>query len=127
MHAWGETVWLLRLLPGLLHGRGGGVLAFLDLAKAYATVDCPFLLAIMGADAGLRAWTTLLSGTWAMAVVNGFPSDPTLFTAGVRQGCTLSPLLFLCVAEALRAWLTYRGINVPGIGVPGPGMGAWRR
>jgi exonuclease III len=119
----GEAVWLLQLLPGLLRSRQeSGVLAFLDFAKAYDTVDRSFLREVMeamGAGEGLLQWVgTLLSDTHAMALVNGFPSGPVAFTAGVRQGCPLSPLLYLFVGEALLAWLTSRGhgLLIPGLG-----------
>jgi exonuclease III len=119
----GEAVWLLQLLPGWLRSKGeSAALAFLDFAKAYDTVDRPFLLSVMdamGAGPGLLSWVRILLGdTRAMALVNGFLSPPTLFTAGVRQGCPLSPLLYLFVGEALLAWLSHRGhgIDIPGAG-----------
>lgn len=50
-----EAAWLLQMLPELLQSRGaGGVRAFLDLAKAYATVDRPFLMDIMDIKGGGR-------------------------------------------------------------------------
>jgi hypothetical protein len=48
-------------------------------------------------------------------MVNGWMSDPLEFHAGVRQGCPLSPLLYLFVAQALLSWLQAKGhgIKVP--------------
>lgn len=119
----GATVQLLRLLPPLLRAQHAhAVMVFMDFAKAYDTVDRSFLLAVMGemgAGGGMAAWVrTLLSDTQAVAVVNGHVSPPAAFTAGVRQGCPLSPLLYLFVAEALLAWLTQQGhgIDVAGAG-----------
>ena len=113
----GETVWLLQLLPHLMRRHGKeAVLAFLDFAKAYDTVDRSFLFEAMdalGLGAGLQAWVrALLTGTRAMAVVNGHASLAVLFAAGVRQGCPLSPPLYLVVGEALLAWLKYRGHGI---------------
>lgn len=118
----GETVWLLQLLPHLLRSQGReAVLAFLDFAKAYDTVDRDFLLEAMGAMAagpGFIAWVrALLSDTYAVAVVNGHASLPALFKAGVRQGDPLSPPLYLFVGEALLAWLKHKGY---GLRLPGP-------
>lgn len=110
----GETVWLLQLLPYLLRAQNQqACMVFLDFAKAYDTVDRAFLfeaMEAMGAGAGLLAWVrALLTDTQAVALVNGFSSPPATFAAGVRQGCPLSPLLYLFVAEALLAWLRHRG------------------
>ena len=58
---------------------------------------------------------TLLTATRARVVLNGYPSDLKDFEAGVRQGCPLSPLLYLCVAEALLPFLRF--LKQKGIGV----------
>ena len=113
----GEAVWLLRMIPYWLRAHSGsGLLVFLDFAKAYDTVDRDFLFAAMeamGAGDGLVGWArTLLTDTRAFALVNGHRSEAVAFTAGVRQGCPLSPLLYLFVAEALLAWLTECGFGI---------------
>jgi hypothetical protein len=117
----GEAVWLLQLLPYLMRKYDReAVLLFLDFAKAYDTVDRSFLFAVMeavGAGDGMLLWArALLTNTAAVAVVNGYPSAPVRFEAGVRQGCPLSPLLYLFVGQALLAWLKQRqyGITVAG-------------
>ena len=122
----GDNIHLLQLLPHALlsHGISGGV-AFLDIQKAYDTISRPFLLRLMsahGADGNMLHWVSLLlSDTTAVAVVNGAVSPPATWAAGVRQGCPLSPYLYLFVAEALACWLreqpsTTLGIEVPGVG-----------
>jgi hypothetical protein len=51
---------------------------------------------------GFVHWVkVLLSDTRACCMLNGFRSSTILFEAGVRQGCPLSPLLYLCVGEAM--------------------------
>jgi hypothetical protein len=47
----------------------------------------------------------LLSDTRAYTVVHGHVSKAQTWQAGVRQGCPLSPLLYLLVEEALACWL----------------------
>lgn len=106
----GDNIRLAQLLPALLSARQQqGAMVFLDIAKAYDTVDRGFLLAAMeahGADEGMMAWVRLLlSDTWAVAVANGAVSQRRRWEAGVRQGCPLSPALYLFVAEALACWL----------------------
>lgn len=106
----GDNIALLQLLPELLRSRGlSGAVAFLDFRKAYDTIDRDFLFEVMeatGAGGGLAQWARLLlRDTSARANVNGFVSDPVQYMAGVRQGCPLSPALYLFVAWALSCWL----------------------
>ena len=106
----GDNIRLAQLLPALMSAQQQqGVMVFLDIAKAYDTVNRGFLLAAMeahGADEGMRAWARLLlSDTWAVATANGAVSRRRRWEAGVRQGCPLSPALYLFVAEALACWL----------------------
>jgi hypothetical protein len=79
--------------------------AFCDFRKAYDTVDRDFLLAVLrqlGLGDGFIRWVQLLlMQTQAAAAVGGSLSRPALFSAGVRQGCPLAPLLYLCLAQAL--------------------------
>ena len=113
----GENALLLQALPQLLRGRPApAAVAFLDFRKAFDTVDRSFLLRaleVVGVGPGFRAWVRLLlSDTRCSAVVNGHLCPPVPFTAGVRQGCPLSPLLYLVVAQALLSWLKERGHGV---------------
>lgn len=118
----GNNIHLLQVLPYALQAAGhSAFIAFLDIAKAYDTVHRDFLRQVMlhmGVGEDFVQWVTmLLTGTCACAVVNGFVSDLHLFTAGVRQGCPLAPLLYLFVGEAL-----YRFLSSQGIGFVLPGL-----
>ena len=122
----GENILFLQLLPDLLRSGAGGAadggggsgaaVAFLDFCKAYDTVSRPFLfgaMEAMGAGEGLLRWVRLLlSDTRAAADVNGWVSAPVGSDAGVRQGCPLSPALYLFVAQALFSFLRSRGHGV---------------
>ncbi|CAI5995237.1 unnamed protein product [Closterium sp. NIES-65] len=74
-----------------------------DIRKAYDMVDRDFLftcLSHLGLPATFIHWVKLMhSGTTTRISVNNFcgPSIPVI--TGVRQGCPLAPLLFLCVTE----------------------------
>ena len=103
---------------GVARGGGGrsAAVAFLDFQKAYDTVSRPFLFAAMqamGVSEGLLQWVRLLlADTRAAAVVNGWVSAPVGSAAGVRQGCPLSPALYLFVAQALFSFLRSRGHGI---------------
>jgi hypothetical protein len=106
----GDGVALTQLVDAALalEGRPGAAV-FLDIAKAYDTVDRGFLLSVMeamGAGAGMQQWVgLLLQDTRAGARIEGCYSTPVRWEAGVRQGCPLSPCLYLFVAQALACWL----------------------
>jgi Reverse transcriptase (RNA-dependent DNA polymerase) len=105
----GDSIMLLQLLPHQLAAEGhtGALVAFLDFRKAYDSVSREFLrevLLAMGVGDKFVAWVMLLldqQRTRACAVLNGYKSVKAHFAAGVRQGCPLSPLLYLFVGEAL--------------------------
>ncbi|KAG1652683.1 hypothetical protein FOA52_004370, partial [Chlamydomonas sp. UWO 241] len=90
-------------------GPTGAALALLDFRKAYDTIDCGFLIAVMeavGVGDGVLAWTrTILTHTYASAEVNRFISAPRKYAAGVRQGCPAAPALFLFLGHALACLL----------------------
>ena len=73
-------------------------LAFLDLLKAYDTVDRPTLwrkLAEMGIGGKfLRCLQSLYEGDYVKCQVGGLSTRPVFLGRGLRQGCSLSPLLF---------------------------------
>jgi hypothetical protein len=81
----------------------------LDIAKAYDALDRFFLFRIMaaaGCGRPMVRWVqVLLSDTRAYAIGHGHVSKAQTWQAGVRQGCPLSQLLYLFVAEALACWL----------------------
>ena len=68
----------------------------------------------MGVDPGFLTWTRLLYlDTRSRARVNDVLSRSCLFTAGVRQGCPLSPLLYLFIAHAIYCYLRAQNYGLP--------------
>ena len=110
------------LLPHALAASGDtAAVVYLDIAKAFDSVDRQFIfsaMALMGATDGMLAWARLmLADTRASVHANGVESAPLLWHAGVRQGCPLSPLLYLFVGQALASWLRAQpelGVQVAG-------------
>ncbi len=118
-----DNTTLTDLLPHVMASAGlSGATVFLDVAKAFDTVDRSFLfqaLAVMGASPGMVRWARLLlRDTWASVHANGTESRVHCWHAGVRQGCPLSPVLYLVIAQALSAWLRAQpelGLVVDGV------------
>jgi len=77
----------------------------LDLIKAYDRVDWGFLRLVL-LQVGLSLETTdwimgCVTSTNFVVLVNGSPTRFFKSSRGLRQGCPLSPLLFLLVVEGL--------------------------
>ena len=86
---------------------------FCDFQKAYDTVDRSFLFRILDrmhvGDKFLSFIRLLLTNTFSHTKVNGALSRRFSFLAGVRQGCPISPLLYLFISHAIYRFLSSRG------------------
>ena len=98
------------------------VLLSLDQMKAFDNVSHEFLFEALerfGFGPDFRHWIQLLyTDVESQVLVNGFRTDSFPVTKGVRQGCSISPLLFVLVVEALAVSLRDNG-KVSGIPIPG--------
>ena len=96
----------------------------LDFEKAYDRVSHQYMFSVlrkMGFPARFLARVGLLyAGARSTFLVNGFQSDAVPVNCGVRQGCPLSPLLYVCciepLAEVLRREAWMEGLKIPGGG-----------
>ena len=77
----------------------------LDQEKAFARVDWSFMYAIlrkMGFGSSFLQWVNLFyTGVQSFINVNAYLSPFFSLSRGIRQGCPLSPLLYVPVAEVL--------------------------
>ena len=77
----------------------------LDQEKAFDRVKWPYLekvLVEMGFGPSFRSWVRLLyTNVYSQVIVNGFATELFSISRGVRQGCPLSPLLYVLIAESL--------------------------
>ena len=97
-----------------------GLLLFLDFEKAFDTIEWSFIrdtLKYFGFGTGIIKWMNLFYGRPESCILNnGWASDFFGIRRGVRQGCPLSPYLFVLAAEvlakALRKNKDIRGIHV---------------
>ncbi|GMI95172.1 hypothetical protein HRI_003186500 [Hibiscus trionum] len=86
-----------------------GVAFKVDFQKAYDTVSWDFLLKILQVCGFGNLWCqwiqSCISSTFILVIVNGSPIENFPISRGLRQGCSLSPLLFNLVGEALNLML----------------------
>ncbi|KAL4355431.1 hypothetical protein GQ457_06G037310 [Hibiscus cannabinus] len=87
-----------------------GVVFKIDFSRAYDTVSWDFLMRIMKKMNFGEKWCDwifkcILSATISV-LANGVPSDRFEISRGLRQGCSLSPMLFNIVGEALNRLLS---------------------
>ena len=86
--------------------------AFIDFSKAYDRVDRQLLLRILRGcglhGRALHALAAMIEVTRMQVRTQGALGDPFQTTAGVRQGCPASPVLFGILIDRLEAWLEQR-------------------
>ena len=98
----------------------------LDQEKAFDRVDWLFMLSTlerMGFGHSFINWVRLFyTEVQSAVIVNGYVSSFFLLSRGVRQGCPLSPLLYVLVSEVLavniRANPRVVGVSLPGSSSP---------
>jgi len=94
----------------------------LDQEKAFDRVNYNLMFKVLSAynfGPSLLKWINILHTNISSCVlVNGFVSDPFPVTRGVRQGCSLSPLLYVLILEPfarkVREDPSIIGIKLPG-------------
>jgi len=94
----------------------------LDQEKAFDRVDWDFMLRTlrcMGFGVSFCRWVKLFyTDVQSAVIVNGYLSSFFSLSRGVRQGCPLSPLLYVLVAEVLAAGIRanprIKGLSLPG-------------
>ena len=118
-----HNLWLLRDIVYFANNRDiPCALVSLDQEKAFDRVDHNFLWKVMkgfSLSNDFMKWVKLLyNGACGKVMVNGFSSDTFPINCGVRQGCPLSPLLYVLFGEVLtRSFITadsFKGFSVPG-------------
>ena len=99
-----------------------GILVSFDQEKAFDRVDHEFLmrtLAKFGPD--FCRWVSIFyNNVFSRIICNGKLTNPVFLERGVRQGCPLSPLLYVLVSEVLSTQIR-RCKEIEGFQLPGAG------
>ena len=98
-----------------------GILLFIDFEKAFDTIEWTFIqnvLKCFNFGPVIRKWISVLYKDVESAVINGgYSSNYFKVSRGVRQGCPLSPLLFVLgveiLAQKIRQCTSCQGIKLP--------------
>lgn len=101
-----------------------GILVTLDQEKAFDRVDHEFLMRTLskfGFGPSFCGWVSLFyNNVFSRIICNGKLTDPVFLGRGVRQGCPLSPLLYVLVSEVLSTQIRncdgILGFRLPGAG-----------
>jgi hypothetical protein len=98
-----------------LHRKEKGMVVKLDLANAFDRVRHSFLFDVMhkfGFGINFINWIrACISEPWIAPLVNGRATNFFKATRGLRQGCPLSPLLFVLQASVLRFYLDKKQLD----------------
>ena len=98
-----------------------GILLFIDFRKAFDTIEWKFIhkcIELYNFGSVIRQWVSILYNNAESSVMNaGFMTNYFKVSRGVRQGCPLSPLLFVMAAEIpalkIRQNQLCQGIELP--------------
>ena len=116
----------IRLISDVLDFTKGqnipGILVALDFRKAFDSLEWPLILMILDAfnfGSSIKRWiSTFYTNVESAVLNNGYRTNWFKPSKGVRQGCPLSPFLFILSAELMSIKLRHdpgvKGINLFG-------------
>ncbi|KAK3204645.1 hypothetical protein Dsin_018691 [Dipteronia sinensis] len=112
---------ILHLIARCKAGKTGFMVLKLDMSKAYDRIEWSFLKAIIEKmlfpPACIALVMDCISSSKLGFLLNGSKVCSIIPSRGLRQGCPLSPYLFLLCAEALSSLISFSENNGKALGV----------
>ena len=103
------------------HPELGGMILFLDNEKAFDRVQHDFMFEVLRAfhlpESFVRAVETMYRTATTSVKLNGEEGRPFNCTSAIRQGCPLSPLIYIYVQE-VQMWMLREDKRIKGIPIP---------
>jgi hypothetical protein len=101
-----EAIWVAQKgLHSLKTKKAKGTILKIELSKAFDRVNWSYIMLLLthlGFEVPFIKWLmACICSVSFIVLINGAASPFFTSEKGLRQGCTLSPLLFLLVAEGL--------------------------
>ncbi|KAJ8034902.1 hypothetical protein HOLleu_21924 [Holothuria leucospilota] len=94
----------------------------IDQEKAFDKVNWSFLMKVLrkfNFGKNFQRWFSILyNNIYSCLLINGNLSEPVYMKRGVRQGCPLSPLLYILFVEPLASFIN-SCVSIKGFAVPG--------
>ena len=118
-----DNIHLLRNVFDYAESKNIGVINLgLDQMKAFDRVEYKWLMKVLecfGFGPDFLRWVTVLyTNLKTSVIINGHISEPFSYTRGVKQGCPLSPLMYVLTIEPfanrIRLDPQIRGLKLPG-------------
>lgn len=86
-----------------------GIIIKMDIADAFDRVSLPYLVAVLKklgfSKEIIEVIQARITTPWIAPLINGRPSEFFQSTRGLRQGCPLSPFLYIIMAKTLNRTL----------------------
>jgi hypothetical protein len=118
---WDNIILVQEAIHTSVTNKEKGMIIKIDMANAFDRVKHEFLFDVLnkfGFHSSFVSWIkACISSPWIASLINGCPTPFFQATRGLRQGCPLSPLLYVIMAETLNRRLEQERAtrNIPGL------------